>query len=99
MEKQTRITFKIEDYYQVFDLSEIVYLKAEGSYLNESFLRIHKSCAVNLDYVTKLYGNRVEMSTGDKLDVSLTYKNILWSMMNVVSGGKGTKEKEEFTKE
>ena len=52
-----------------------------------------------MDYVTKLYGNRVEMSTGDKLDVSLTYKNILWSMMNVVSGGKDTKEKEEFTKE
>lgn len=74
-------------------------LKTVSSYLNESFLRIHKSYAVNLDYVTKLYGNRVEMSTGDKLDVSLTYKNILWSMMNVVSGGKDTKEKEEFTKE
>lgn len=75
-------------------------LKTVSGYLDDgSFYRIHKSYVVNLDYITRLYGNRVEMSTGDILDVSLTYKSLLWDTLNVVTGGKDTKEKEGFTKE
>lgn len=122
--KESKITFKIGDYYQVFNLKEIAYLKADGSYtrvvmnakgkhpvtlalnlktvssyLDDSFYRIHKSYVVNLDCIIRLYGNRVEISTGEILDVSLTYKSVLWNILNVVTGGKNTKEKQGFTKE
>lgn len=74
-------------------------LKTVSSYLDaETFYRIHKSYVVNLNYIVRLYGNRVEMSTGEVLEVSLTYKSLLWNILNVVSGGKDTKEKEGFTK-
>lgn len=74
-------------------------LKTVSSHLDDSFYRIHKSYVVNLDCIARLYGNRVEMSTGEVLDVSLTYKSLLWDALNVVTGGKDTKEKEGFTKE
>ena len=71
-------------------------LKALGSYLDDSFLRIHQSYVINLDYVSRICGNRVEMCTGEFLDVSRPCKKLVWDTLNVVTFGKRYKEKRAF---
>ena len=48
---------------------------------------------VNLDYVSRVCGNGVEMCTGELLDVGLPYKNLLWDTLNVVALGKRYEER------
>lgn len=74
-------------------------LKALSSYLDDSFLKIHRSYVINPDYVSRICGNRVEMCTGELLDVSLPYKKLLWDTLNVVTLGKRYKEKRASSKE
>ena len=68
-------------------------LKVISCYLDDSFLRIHRSYIVNLDCILRIYGNRVEMCTGELLDVGLPYKDLLWDILNVAALGKRYKER------
>ena len=74
-------------------------LKALSSYLDDSFLKIHRSYVINPDYVSRICGNRVEMCTGELLDVSRPYKKLVWDTLNVVTLGKRYKEKRASSKE
>ena len=71
-------------------------LKALRSYLDDSFLKIHRSYVINPDYVSRICGNRVEMCTGEFLDVSRPCKKLVWDTLNVVTLGKRYKEKRAF---
>ena len=68
-------------------------LKVISCYLDDSFFRIHRSHIVNLDHVSRICGNRVEMCTGELLDVGLPYKKLLWDILNVVALGKRYEER------
>ena len=74
-------------------------LKALSSYLDDPFFKIHRSCVVNLDYVSRICGNRVEMCTGELLDISRPYRKLVWDILNVVTLGKRYKEKRASIKE
>lgn len=56
-------------------LTLTITLKVISCYLDDSFLRIHRSHIVNLDYISRICGNRVEMCTAELLDVGLPTKN------------------------
>lgn len=50
--------------------------------LNNNFIRTHKSYIVNVDYITKVEGNRIELSA-EKIPVSRMYKELLFEKLNI----------------
>lgn len=54
----------------------------EKEVANSSFLRIHRSIIVNLDYVTSFSSGFVVLATGETLTVGVTYLKLLLNTMN-----------------
>lgn len=60
-------------------------MKTVAGHLDESFLRIHKSYVVNINYIEEIIGNQIKVITGDRLEISRSKRELLLNMLNVVT--------------
>lgn len=98
------IFIKDRNKYKKIEMKDILWIKADGNYLevhaqngihliratlsnftdklNNNFIRTHKSYIVNVDYITKVEGNRIALNT-EKIPVSRMYKELLFEKLNI----------------
>lgn len=58
-----------------------------------SFYRINRSNVVNINYVKEIMGNMVKLNDGKLLDIGNTYREQVFSQLNIIGSRKRVKER------
>jgi len=81
----------LKDYLKLFTTDEILITYSSMKSIEEKlpsnqFVRIHNSYLVSISSVKSVKGNMIEMVNGKSLPISLTYKNKLFSALQIMKG-------------